>query len=147
MHYGEKAITEKVSIGNELINNTIWGVNLSYNKSFMWLTNLLNKIPTVDATAPSTIAFTGEFAQLIPHQQKTGSNKGSSYIDDFESTQSGIDLRSPYSWFLSATPYDNTSSPLFPEAQLSNNIEYGKNRALLSWYRSEEHTSELQSQR
>ncbi|MBS7375653.1 MAG: cell surface protein SprA, partial [Muribaculaceae bacterium] len=134
MHYGEKAITEKVSIGNELINNTIWGVNLSYNKSFMWLTNLLNKIPTVDATAPSTIAFTGEFAQLIPHQQKTGSNKGSSYIDDFESTQSGIDLRSPYSWFLSATPYDNTSSPLFPEAQLSNNIEYGKNRALLSWY-------------
>ena len=96
MHYGEKSLTEKVSIGDEMVNNTIWGLNLSYNTSFMWLTNLVNKIPTVNATAPSTLSFKGEFAQLIPHQQKTGSNKGSSYIDDFESTQSGLDLRSPY---------------------------------------------------
>ena len=96
MHYGEKSLTEKVSIGDEMVNNTIWGLNLSYNTSFMWLTNLVNKIPTVNATAPSTFSFKGEFAQLIPHQQKTGSNKGSSYIDDFESTQSGLDLRSPY---------------------------------------------------
>ncbi|MGM9813160.1 MAG: cell surface protein SprA, partial [Muribaculaceae bacterium] len=134
MHYGEKSLTEKVSIGDEMVNNTIWGLNLSYNTSFMWLTNLVNKIPTVNATAPSTFSFKGEFAQLIPHQQKTGSNKGSSYIDDFESTQSGLDLRSPYSWFLCATPYDNSANALFPEASLSNNIDYGKNRALLSWY-------------
>ncbi|MGM9803209.1 MAG: cell surface protein SprA [Muribaculaceae bacterium] len=134
MHYGEKSLTEKVSIGDEIVNNTIWGVNMSYNNSFMWLTNLINKIPTVNATAPSTLSFKGEFAQLIPHQQKTGSNKGSSYIDDFESTQSGLDLRSPYSWFLCATPYDNTSNALFPEAALSNDVAYGKNRALLSWY-------------
>ncbi|MBQ4007648.1 MAG: cell surface protein SprA, partial [Muribaculaceae bacterium] len=107
MHYGEKALTEKVSIGDELVKNTIWGVNASYNTKFMWLTNLLNKIPTVNATAPSTLSFKGEFAQLIPHQARTGSNAGSSYIDDFESTQSGIDLRSPYSWFLASTPYDN----------------------------------------
>ena len=134
MHYGEKALTEKVSIGSELVNNTIWGANVSYNTKFMWLTNLLNKIPTVDATAPSTFSFQGEFAQLIPHKSKTGSHAGSSYIDDFESTQSGIDLRSPYSWFLASTPYDNTPGALFPEASLSNNIDYGKNRSLLAWY-------------
>jgi cell surface protein SprA len=134
MHYGEKALTEKVSIGDEVVNNTIWGVNMSYNTSFMWLTNLLNKIPTVNATAPSTLSFTGEFAQLVPHESRTGSNAGSSYIDDFESTQSGIDLRSPYSWFLASTPYDGSANGLFPEAGLSNNIDYGKNRALLAWY-------------
>ncbi len=134
MHYGEKALTEKVSIGDELVNNTIWGANVSYNSNFMWLTNLLNKIPTVNATAPSSLNFTGEFAQLIPHQASTGSNAGSSYIDDFESTQSGIDLRSPYSWFLASTPYDGSANALFPEAALSDNIDYGKNRALLSWY-------------
>lgn len=134
MHYGEKALTEKVSIGNELVNNTIWGVNMSYNTKFMWLTNLLNKIPTVNATAPSTLTFKGEFAQLIPHRARSGSNRGSSYIDDFESTQSGIDLRSPYAWFLASTPYDNSSGALFPEAGLSNNIDYGKNRSLLAWY-------------
>lgn len=134
MHYGEKALTEKVGIGNELVNNTIWGVNLDYNTKFMWLTNLLNKIPTVNATAPSTLKFQGEFAQLLPHRAKTGSNRGSSYIDDFESTQSGIDLRSPYAWFLASTPYDNSADALFPEAAKNNDIEYGKNRSLLAWY-------------
>ena len=54
-------------MGDEVLNNTLWGVNLSYNTNFLWLTNLLNKIPTVNATAPSTLALTAEFAQLIPY--------------------------------------------------------------------------------
>lgn len=134
MHFSEKALTEKVNIGDELINNTMWGVNLAYNNQFMWLTNLVNKIPTVNATQPSTISLQAEFAQLVPHKQKSGSNKGSSYIDDFESTQTGIDLRSPYSWVLASTPYESGKNALFPEAALSNNVDYGKNRALLAWY-------------
>lgn len=134
LHFSEKALTEKVNIGDEVVNNSMFGFNLSYNNEFMWLTNLLNKIPTVNATAPSKLSLTAEYAQLLPHAQKSGSNKGSSYVDDFESTQTGIDLRSPYSWFLSSTPYDAGPDPLFPEAALSNNVDYGKNRALLNWY-------------
>ena len=134
MHFGEKAIGDKVAIGSELVNNTIWGFNMSYNGQFMWLTNLLNKIPTVNAVAPSRISFQGEFAQLVPHQARTGSNSGSSYIDDFESTQQGIDVRTPYSWALASTPYDPSESALFPEARLTDSVDYGKNRALLSWY-------------
>ena len=134
MHYYQKPLTEKMSIGNEVVKNTIWGLNFSYKTEFMWLTNLLNKIPTVNATAPSSISLEGEFAQLIPHQAHTGSSEGSSYIDDFESTQTGIDLRSPYLWFLSSAPYNTGSDALFPEAGLSNNVDYGKNRALLAWY-------------
>ncbi|WP_290380096.1 cell surface protein SprA, partial [uncultured Muribaculum sp.] len=134
MHFSEKSLTEKVNIGDEVINNSIWGLNLNYNTRFMWLTNLLNKIPTVNATQPSTLSVQAEFAQLIPHKQKTGSNKGSSFIDDFEAAQTGIDLRSPYAWNLASTPYEPGASALFPEAQLNNNIDYGKNRALLAWY-------------
>lgn len=133
LNFSEKALTEKVNIGEEVINNTMWGVNLGYNKDFMWLTNLLNKVPTINATAPSSFRLNAEFAQLVPHKQKTGSTKGSSYIDDFESTQSGIDLRNPYSWFLASTPYDSGADALFPEAALSDNVDYGKNRALLAW--------------
>ena len=133
LHFSEKALTEKVNIGDEVINNTMWGLNLSYNKQFMWLTNLLNKIPTVNATAPSALSVNAEFAQLIPHGQKEGSAKGSSYIDDFEESQTGIDLRSPYAWQLSSTPYEQGPGALFPEAALSNNVDYGKNRALLAW--------------
>ena len=69
LHFSEKALTEKVNIGDEVINNTIIGFNLSYNTQFMWLTNLLNKIPTVNATAPSSINVSAEYAQLIPHKQ------------------------------------------------------------------------------
>ncbi len=134
MHFSEKALTEKVNIGDEVINNTIWGLNFSYNTNFMWLTNLLNKIPTVNAVQPSTLSVQGEFAQLVPHKQKSGSNQGSSYVDDFESTQTGIDLRSPYAWSLASTPYESGGNALFPEASLSNNVDYGKNRALLAWY-------------
>lgn len=133
MHFSEKSLTEKVNIGEEVINNTMWGLNFSYNKQFNWLTNLLNKIPTVNATAPSTFNVTAEFAQLVPHRQKSGSNRGSSFIDDFETTQTGVDLRSPYSWFLASTPYDPSADALFPEAALSDNVDYGKNRALLAW--------------
>jgi cell surface protein SprA len=134
LNFSEKALTEKVSLGDEVINNTMWGLNLNYNTKFMWLTNLLNKIPTMNLTQPSSLSVTAEFAQLVPHKQKSGSSSGSSYIDDFESTQTGIDLRSPYSWFLASTPYDANADALFPEASLSNNVDYGKNRALLSWY-------------
>ena len=134
LHFSEKALIEKVNIGDETVNNSMAGLNFSYNGEFMWLTNLLNKIPTVNATQPSRLNFTAEYAALLPHQQKAGSNKGSSYIDDFESTQTGIDLRSPYSWFLASTPYDPSPDSLFPEGALSNNVDYGKNRALINWY-------------
>ena len=133
LHFSEKALTEKVNIGDEVINNTMFGMNLSYNKDFMWLTNLLNKVPTVNAVSPSSFRVNAEFAGLLPGRQKTGSAKGSSYIDDFESTQTGIDMRNPYSWTLASTPYDSGADALFPEAALSNNVNYGKNRALLAW--------------
>lgn len=133
LHFSEKALTEKVNIGDEVINNTMFGVNLSYNKDFMWLTNLLNKVPTINASSPSSFRLNAEFARLVPGRQKSGSTKGSSYIDDFESTQTGIDMRNPYSWTLASTPYDSGADALFPEASLSNNVDYGKNRALLAW--------------
>ncbi|MCP9612720.1 cell surface protein SprA [Coprobacter tertius] len=125
MHLGEKSLTEKVNLGNEVLNNTLWGLNTSYTTEFQWLTSLVNKIPTVNATAPSRLAINAEFAQLIPGKAK---NKAQSYIDDFEASQLGLDIRTPYSWVIASTP------SMFPESKLSNNYEYGKNRSLISWY-------------
>ena len=69
MHLGEKSLTEKVNIGDEVLNNTLWGLNTSYNTEFQWLTSLINKIPTVNATAPSRLSLNAEFAQLIPGEK------------------------------------------------------------------------------
>ena len=91
-------------------------------------------IPWVNATAPSTFSLTAEYAQLVPGHSKTIKDKGEVYLDDFESSQSSLDLRTPYAWQLASTPYDPSANALFPEAGLSNDVRYGQNRALLSWY-------------
>ena len=132
MHLKEKPLTSKVAMGDEPIANTLWGVNASWKKESQWLTNMIDKLPFVNATQPSNINFSGEFAQLVPGHS-SGIQDNASYIDDFESTQSGIDVKQPSYWMLASTP-NGGEKGLFPEARLSNNIEYGKNRALLSWY-------------
>ncbi|MDL2262441.1 cell surface protein SprA [Bacteroidales bacterium OttesenSCG-928-I21] len=126
MHLSEKPLTQKVTMGSEPISNTIWGLNTSYHTESQWLTNVLDKIPLLNLTAPSSIAFNAEFAQLIPGHSKVIDNYA--YIDDFETTKTGIDIRYPQNWKLASTP------ALFPEYKESNKIEYGQNRALLAWY-------------
>ena len=71
---------------------------------------------------------------MIPGYRESGERGGHSYLDDFETSISGIDLRSPYAWSLAATPHNDGPESLFPEAALSNHIDYGKNRALLAWF-------------
>ena len=64
-HLSEQALTTKVNMGAEPLNNTLWGLNLNWKKESQWLTNLLDKIPFLHVTQPSQISFTGEFAHLI----------------------------------------------------------------------------------
>ena len=52
-------------------------------------------------------------------------------IDDIDSSRITIDISDPHAWSLASVPADPA---LFPEASLSNDAAYGKNRALLSWY-------------
>lgn len=133
MHLSETPLTKKVNTGNEPISNTIWGLNTSWRGESQWLTNLLDKLPFVNATKPSSIALNAEFAQLIPGHSNVVGAQGLAYIDDFESTKTSIDLHYPSSWYLASTPYSPYDNALFPEAKLTT-TEYGKNRALFAWY-------------
>ena len=130
----EKPLTKKVASTEIPINNTIYGFNLKWNKDFMWLTNAIGSIPWINATAPSNLNLTAEFAQLVAGHNSQIGRDGNVYLDDFESSETPHDISSPSLWQLASTPYDDSSSALFPEASLSNNTEYGKNRALFSWY-------------
>jgi cell surface protein SprA len=128
MHLSEMPLTTKVNTGSEPISNTIWGMNTSWRTESQWLTNMLDKIPFVNATKPSTIALNAEYAQLIPGHSKVVGATGLAYLDDFESTKTTIDIHYPVNWYLASTP------SYFPESKFSNNVDYGKNRALLAWY-------------
>ncbi|MCC8133579.1 MAG: cell surface protein SprA [Tannerellaceae bacterium] len=137
MHLSEMPLTTKTTMGDEALKNTLWGLNLNYRGESQWLTNMVTKLPMLNLTQPSQITFNAEFAHLIAGHYENEYTGKYSYLDDFESSQSTIDLSNPYSWFLASTPYQdgkNGTKILFPEASLVNNIDYGKNRALLAWY-------------
>lgn len=134
MHMSEMPLTTKTTMGDEAIKNTLWGVNMAYKGESQWLTNIFDKLPLLNLSKPSQISFNAEFAHLIAGHYENKNTGGYSYLDDFESTQSNFDLSDPYPWQLSSVPYDDGTPQLFPEARLTNNIDYGKNRALLAWY-------------
>ncbi|WP_081966621.1 T9SS outer membrane translocon Sov/SprA [Porphyromonas crevioricanis] len=134
MHLSELPLTTKTAYGSESLKNTLWGINMSYRTKSQWLTNMFDALPLLSLTKPSEVSLNAEFAHLIPGHYEGRYAKGYSYLDDFESSQSTIDLLNPYSWMLSSTPFQDTASPLFPEAAKTNDLEYGNRRALLSWY-------------
>ncbi|MBR1593749.1 MAG: cell surface protein SprA [Alloprevotella sp.] len=127
LHLGEKPLTTKVAMGSEALNNTIWGLNLAYKKDSQWLTDMLDKLPLIRATEPSSINFTAEFAQLIAGKNK-GTQGNASYLDDFETASSDYDISNPKEWTLASVP------SMFEESKYSGDPRYGYNRALLAWY-------------
>ena len=127
MHLGEKPLTTKVAMGSEPLNNTLWGLNLSWKKQSQRLTDWLDKLPLLHCTAPSSINFTAEFAQLVAGKSQ-GAQGNASYIDDFENSKSEIDISNPKEWNISSVP------SMFSEAKLTGDVRYGYNRALLAWY-------------
>lgn len=141
MRLFERPFTQKVNIGDDPINNSIYGVDMNINKPAPWVTKLIDAIPGISTKAPSSINFTGEAAALRPgHSRAINQNRadkgGVVYIDDFEGTSNSFDLRQPVAnWYLASVPQNQTDVGLFPESKLVDSLDYGVNRAKLSWYR------------
>ena len=130
LNMNERPLTQKSSYGVEPINNTIFGVNANYSTEVPFLTRLVNKLPNIDTDVESNVSLRGEFAYLMPGAPKVSSFGGKTtvYIDDFESSQTAIDISSSQSWFLSSTPVE---ANLNGEAE---DLSYNFKRAKLAWY-------------
>ncbi len=141
---GERPFFIKQLYGEDPIRNTMYGFDLDYNSEVPRLTKLLDKLPFYSTKAPSSITSYAEAAVLQPGhaRQINGTNtdgsrdrSGQVYLDDFEGSRAGIDLRFPLiSWTLASIPQNNG---LFPESALSNDLGSGYNRAKLAWYNIE----------
>ncbi len=127
MYLSEQPLTTKVNMGSEPLKNTLWGGHVSWKRESQWLTNMIDKLPLIQATQPSQITFNGEVAQLMAGVNKSIQG-GASYLDDFEQSSSKTSLSQPTYWTMSSTP------SMFAESKLSNDLSYGYNRALLAWY-------------
>ncbi len=138
MHLSERPLTSKVNIGDEPISNSIFGLDARYRTEVPWLTRMVDKLPFLETKEKSSIAFEGEFAQLIPGTSSVIGDGGTAYIDDFEGTRISIDMKTPSAWALASTPQGQED--LFPEAIDEVDPEdvaarrYGYNRARLAWY-------------
>lgn len=126
----ERPFTQKADYNQESVNNTIVGVNTNFSTEVPFFTRLVNKLPNIETEAPSNLSFRGEFAYLFPNAPKAANFNGepTSYIDDFEGSQSNIDLKSPLAWSLASTPLG------FGGELNEDNLAYGHKRAKLSWY-------------
>ncbi len=141
---GERPFFVKQSYGDDPIKNSMYGVDIDYRNDLPRLTKWLDKLPFYATKAMSSITAYAEAAVLDPgHPKQIGKGEqGLSYIDDFEGTRAGIDLRfPPIAWTLASVPQGNNGpggiSPLFPESALSDSLASGYNRAKIAWYNIE----------
>ncbi|EAS20386.1 SprA [Flavobacteria bacterium BBFL7] len=127
----ERPITQKSTYGFEPINNTIVGANFIYNTQVPFLTRMVNKLPNIDTDVESNISLRGELAYLFPGSPAGDNFEGqaAAYVDDFEGSQTSIDILTPFSWSLASVPqaFEGAGSS-------SNALAYNFSRAQLSWY-------------
>ncbi|MEW5674820.1 cell surface protein SprA [Flavobacterium enshiense] len=138
LRMSERPFTQKTNYGQESVNNTIFGVNGNFSTEVPLFTRLVNKLPNIDTDVPSSLSFRGELAYLMPGASKNDNFNGEAtvYIDDFEGSQTTIDMRSPQSWFLSSTPLEGSFDGVPDDVTTppSDDLTIGYKRAKLSWY-------------
>jgi len=114
----EQPLTDKIRIGNEPINNTIIGLDAKADFDTPWLTRFIDRIPLLQTRAPSSVNFSGEFAQLRPGVAQTNAvqeaidrgdlfsdeENGLVFIDDFEGAEYTISFSNPTRWNLASAP-------------------------------------------
>ncbi|RMG19840.1 MAG: cell surface protein SprA [Bacteroidetes bacterium] len=130
----EQPFNQKQTLGDEPINNTLWGLDASLRKDSDFLTKMIDRLPLISTKQTSSIQASGEFAQFIPGQPKIVKNsneRGIAYIDDFEAAKTPFSLQGQLHWKLASFPSGGSvPDPTIPGDSLSP----GYTRAKLAWY-------------
>ncbi len=129
MHMVENPLINRVNIGDEPTNNSIWGLDVNLRKESRFLTKMIDALPIVQTKELSAITFQGEFAQLVPGKSQLRGENGVSYLDDFENAETPYSLggTSTGAWKLATPPVG-----VYNQAQPGRQSAYG--RARLAWY-------------
>ncbi len=130
----ERPITQKAVFGSEPVNNTLLGVNLDFSTEVPIFTKWVNHLPNIDTEATSNFSIKADFAHFIPSTPKRTDLNGrpTSYIDDFEGSQTPLDMKAPSQWFMSATP--EGQSQLIEGSDAGSGLEGNTRRGKLAWY-------------
>lgn len=128
LHQGERPFIQRVNIGDEPSNNTVYGFDVNYRRDSRLLTRLTDKLPFLETKAPSSVTLGAEVAQLVPKKTEFVGENGVSYIDDFENAKTPYSLGgfNTNAWRLASTPA--------PLVNGRTGLAYAYNRAKLAWY-------------
>lgn len=131
----ERPLVSRVAIGDEPVNNTMWGFDGTFKRESGLITKLVDALPVISTKEKSTIQASGEFASLIPSSPPlvNKSDGANFYIDDFENSQIPFSLENApaLNWKLGATPRGLEGKGYNVR---DNVLPFGYNRARLAWY-------------
>ncbi len=109
------------------------GFDLNFQDEVPFLTKFMDFLPLVSTKAPSSITVNAEFAQMIPGTSNLVDGKGTSYIDDFESAVTPINLGGWAGWDLAATP-KTTDRKFDKSTEAGSTLGLNYKRAKIAWY-------------
>jgi cell surface protein SprA len=98
LYMNQKTMDQRIRLGQPgPMRNIVWDVNTAFGFQPNLLTKAVDALPVLQATAPSSLKFEGEIAQVIPNpntlnNEATGDKDGVAYLDDFEGSKREISL-------------------------------------------------------
>ncbi len=130
LHLSQKTVEQRVRVGGEPKENTVWDVNTQLRFKPEFLTRAVDWLPFIETVAPSNISFSAEIAQVFPNPNSlsspsTGDNNGVAYVDDFESIKRSTPLG------ITRRQWTPSSFPL-PDSRGAGRWERQRGRVL--WY-------------
>ncbi len=137
LNLNERPLTQKADFNQEPINNTIYGFNFNYSSEVPFFTRLVNKLPNIDTDVVSNLSVRGEFAYLSPGSPSADDFGGetTSFVDDFEGSQTSISLLNADPWELSSVPVGfRGPNDINGTFNSNDNININDFRAKLNWY-------------
>lgn len=129
----QETLNDKVRIGEEPTNNSMFGLDLTTELKPKFLTKLINILPGYNTKEESVFNLRGEVAYISPDpntkksQIPQDNNEAIAYVDDMEGAKKIVSLGTNFaSWTISSLPVDSTIGS-------TDSVKQDK-RANLRWY-------------
>lgn len=158
--FSERPLDDKIRIGDEPINNSVFGFDANATFETPFITRFLDSLPLLQTRESSEFSFSGEFAQLRPGISETRAvrrairnnelfpdeEQGLSFIDDFEGANIKINLLNANRWHLASAPaalpgyeadrgfFEENDFPGQPVATQQARLDRSDLRSKFSWY-------------
>ncbi len=131
----EETLAEKVRVGEEPINNMIFGIDGRTRIPVNFVTDAMNRLPFFSSMTESNFQLSGEAAYIRPNRNTKRSTvdidqgKGVAYIDDFEGARRSVPIGIAFgSWKYASPPF---RTPVLGELSPEEMVEY---KAKAFWY-------------